>query len=125
MSERTGHFDKSCLISTVQNKSGRTMKFGFLPPHGVELANNEEYTVFGNLLEAVGQGPDRATSRRQHQALAAALDRRDIIIISTPSPIMVDAHTGASKMLHLNSGVLSAVNPCWNTSDSEDIVVAA
>jgi len=121
---RTGHFDKNCLYSTIKNVSGKKMRFGFLPPHGVELANNQVFTVFGNIIEAVGRG-DRVTDKRQYQALADALDRGDIEILTTPSPILQDATTGANKMLRLNNGTLSAVDPCWRTSDSLDYAVAA
>jgi hypothetical protein len=122
MNERLGHFDKSCIYSTVKNTCGQTRRFGFLPPHGVQLDPNEVYTVFGSIYEAVGQGPDYATGQRNHKALAAALDRGDLVIVSTPAPILVDATSGASKMLHLNNGTLSAVNPCWQTSDSLDVI---
>ena len=81
--------------------------------------------MFGNILEAIGQGPDRSTARRQHQAFADAIDRGDITIISTPTPIMVDLTSGASKMLTLNNGTLAGANPCWDTSDSDDVQVAA
>lgn len=121
---RTGHFDKNCLYSTIKNSSGKAMTFAFLPPHGVKLANNQVLTVFGSILEAVGRG-DRVTDKRQYQALADAIDRGDIEILTTPSPVLQDTVTGANKTLQLSSGSLSAVDPCWRTSDSLDYAVAA
>lgn len=121
---RTGVFDKDCIYSVVKNTSGATRKFGFLPPHGVELAANEEYTVFGNILEALVRG-DRGSERRHHQAFAKALDREDLTIVRTPAPILKDATTGATKALRLNNGTLGTVDPCWTaTSDSLEEVPA-
>lgn len=122
--DRTGHFDKNCLYSVVKNISGVDMVFGFLPPHGVKLTAGEEYTIFGNVLEAIGVGPDRSSARRHHQALANALDRKDLDIIQTPSPIILDTN-GASKTLHSASGTLSTAATCWNTSDSLDATAPA
>lgn len=126
MSERQGNFDKDCLYSTVKNTSGQKKKFGFLPPHGVELQINEEYTVFGNILEAVTRD-ERVTSRRMHQALAAAMDRGDLTIVNTPAPVLKNITNGTSKMLQVSGGghTISAVDPCWATSDSLDVVTPA
>lgn len=124
MSARTGHFDKNCLYSTVKNTSGAKKKFGFLPPHGVELDANEELTVFGNILEAVTRD-ERVTSTRNHRALVAAMDRGDLVIVSTPAPILKDSVTGGTKMIGLASGTLSDIDPCWSVSDSLDVDVPA
>ena len=43
--------DLNCLYSTVKNISGGSLKFGFLPPHGRELAAAGELTIFGNILD--------------------------------------------------------------------------
>lgn len=110
-------YNQSCLYSVVQNTSGGKLKFGFLPPHGVELASNEEYTVFGNILEALTQC-NRATSRRNQVAFTAAINRGDLKILSTPSPILEDTVTGSPKTLQIASGSLSVIDPCWLASDS-------
>jgi hypothetical protein len=110
--------DTSCLYSTVRNTSGGRKKFGFLPPHGRELAANEEFTVFGNVQESVIR-MERVTSRRNIQAFEAAISREDLLIVNTPSPIFEDRN-GHSKMLHLDgAGNLSVTDPCWqSTSDN-------
>lgn len=112
--------DTSCLYSTVKNVSGRAMTFGFLPPHGRKLANNEEFTVFGDIRQALvaGQRGGRAESRRDIMAFEAAIARGDIVIVQTPNPVLQDQNTGASKMLQLDSGTLSAADPCWFNSVS-------
>ena len=121
----TGVVDKDCLYSVVQNVSGVVKRFGFLPPHGVKLQPQEEYTVWGSILEAVNLLGDRNASKRNHQALAAALDRGDIVIMSTPSPVMVDVGTQQSQILRLRNGTLGAHNPCWlsQTSDTKEVNV--
>lgn len=113
--------DVSCIFSTVKNTSGGTKKFGFLPPHGRELTANEEFTVFGSILEAVANANgDRVTSRRHMVAFEAAIERGDIEIMNTPAPILQDQTTSAVKMLRLNSGALGTIDPCWTrTAESE------
>lgn len=105
----------SCLYSTLKNTSGGTKKFGFLPPHGRELAVNEEVVVFGDIREAVGRG-DRATDQRHRAALERSLDNGDIEITKTPNPIMRDTATGLAKMIVTTSGSLALADVCWNTS---------
>lgn len=117
---RSGNFDLSCLFSTVKNTSGGSRVFGFLPPHGVQLAADEAYTVFGNILEAIGRG-DRPTDERQRQALQNAVDAGDIEILSTPSIVLTDTVSGDVMTVALTSGSLVAVDPCWNTSDSLEV----
>lgn len=108
------HVLKSCLYSTVKNTSGVSRTFGFLPPHGVNLNPSEEYTVFGSILTCM-------VKRQDQIAFAAAIDRGDITIINTPNPILLDTGNGTTKMLQLHNNTLSAVNPCWDTSDSLDV----
>ena len=107
--------DTSCLFSTVKNASGGRKIFGFLPPHGRTLEADEELTVFGNILEAVGD-IDRVSSRRKIQALERAIDRGDLIIVKTPNPILQDVDDDTIKMLQLDSGALTAVDACWTNS---------
>jgi hypothetical protein len=121
MAAKNGTFDKDCLFTTVQNNTGGKRKFGFLPPHGVELAAAGQYSIFGNILEAVGNG-SRGGSRRNQQALARALDRGDLTILNTPRQIIKDETTLLPKMLRLNSGTLTTVDPCWLTSDVAQVI---
>lgn len=107
--------DTTCLYSTVKNISGVAKRFGFLPPHGRRLAANEEFTVFGDIRQAIVRF-ERTTERRSITTFEAAIARGDIEIVQTPSPILQDVTTGASKMLELDSGVLSTVDPCWYNS---------
>lgn len=112
--------DTSCLYSTVKNVSGKTKKFGFLPPHGRELAANEEFTVFGDVRQSVfgNRGSERSVARRDIIAFEAAIARGDLEIVQTPSPILQDVTTLQARMLQVDNGTLSAVDPCWFNSVS-------
>ncbi len=113
--------DLRCLYSTVKNTSGGRKKFGFLPPHGRELAANEEFTVYGDVREAIIRF-ERTEARRSIIAFENAIERRDITIISTPNPILEDHMApNASKMIRLNGGVLGVVDPCWDFPQSSSI----
>ena len=113
--------DVSCLYSTAKNISGGTKIFGFLPPHGRELAADEEFTVFGDVRQGLGgnRGSERSVARRDNAAFEAAIESGDLEIIQTPSPVLQDITTDAPKMLQLDNGSLSTVDPCWHNSISE------
>ena len=114
-----GHvMDTSCLYSTVKNISGGAKIFGFLPPHGRELAAAEEFTVFGDIRQNLGgnRGSERSVHRRDNAAFEAAVEAGDLEIVSTPSPILEDVTLEIPKMLKLDSGTLSTVDPCWHNS---------
>lgn len=107
------YVDSSCLYSVVRNTSGRRMFFGFLPPHGRTLAVNEEYSVFGHIMQAVVLDVERATSRHHMEALERALENGDLTILSTPAPLLVDQTTDETQMLELDNGTLGVTDPCF------------
>lgn len=117
--------DTTSLYSTFKNISGGTKKFGFLPPHGQELAADEEFTVFGNLVEAMTRF-ERATDRRHHQAFIAAIENGDIEVVNTPAVTLKDVTTGETKQIELDNGTLTVVDPSWDAafSDSDEDVPA-
>tara|TARA_R110002020_G_scaffold16515_8_gene58278 strand:- start:5534 stop:5866 length:333 start_codon:yes stop_codon:yes gene_type:complete len=108
--------DLTCLYSTVKNISGGTLKFGFLPPHGRSLADDGEFTVFGNILDAVANGFDRATSRRSVLAFENAIDDGKLEIVNTPAPILKDATLADGFMIVLDNGTLGVDDPCWEST---------
>lgn len=103
-----------CLFSTVKNVSGSTKRFGFLPPHGRELANNEELTVFGSIWEAVGRG-DYSASKRNHDALATAIRDGDLELKESPCVVLYDETDEASYRLTVDSSTLAAAAPAWGS----------
>lgn len=60
----------SDVQTIVRNVSGKTLKFGFLPPHGQSLANNATFTVSGDVWEYW----PRSTQRRWRKAFQSAID---------------------------------------------------
>jgi hypothetical protein len=108
--------DLTCLYSTVKNISGGTMTFGFLPPHGRSLADDGEFTVFGNILDAVANGFDRVTSRRSILAFESAVDNGKLEIVHTPAPILKDVTLADGFMIVLDNGTLSVDDPCWEST---------
>ena len=109
-------FDLGCLYSTVKNISGGPLRFGFLPTHGKKLVADREYPVFGNILDAVANGFDRACSRRSVLAFEKAIDDRKLEITATPSPILKDSVlTDRSFMLTCANEVLGVDDPCWES----------
>lgn len=108
-----------CLYSTVKNASGGRKKFGFLPPHGRELAAGEEFTTFGDIKEAIIRH-DRQEARRSIEAFESALRRGDIEILNTPAPVLEDDGNGVPQTLRLHNGTLGVQTPCWHTSTSLD-----
>ena len=125
MSLRFGHFEKDCLYTVVQNISGYTRFFGYLPPHGRTLTVGQTFSVFGDLANAISANNNRPLAEKLIQSFANDLDSGYISIISTPNPILEDTVTGATQQVALTSGSLVLANACWHTSDSTEKYVAS
>ena len=112
-------YDHACLVSTLKNNSGGTKKFGFIPPHGKELEDQEEINVFGQITEAVNRG-DRFGNRNMN-AFLDSLDAGDIVLQSTPLPIGFAETADDSKVIGVNTNGtdVELTDPCWETSLSE------
>jgi hypothetical protein len=89
----------SDLYTTVKNVSGVTRVFGFLGPHGRELANNATYTVPGDLVGQLGA----MRSRRKFQALERALLNGDLEIVKSPSVYLLSESGGVTRELAMAS----------------------
>jgi len=107
-----GTMDTGCLYSTLENISGESMVFSYLPPHGKELAANGQATVLGNVLDVVRQvGGERYVTALKNDIAAGR-----IAIVSTPNPILYDETLEQSQMLELDNDVVGVAAPCWETS---------
>jgi hypothetical protein len=106
--------DTATTHSTVKNISGGSKKFGFLPPHGMELTADEEVTVFGDIREAVNRG-DRFGNRWMN-ALASALENNELEIRNTPAPVFYDETLDNVRMLVVDNGSVALAEPCWEDS---------
>lgn len=107
-------YSTACFLTTFKNISGATAFFGFLPPHGVTLTNNEELSVFGATAEIICRGDRLANQRSMDSFLAAA--GNSIQVTQTPALILTDTVTTAVKQVNAASGVLGLYNPCYDTS---------
>ncbi len=99
----------SALYSTVKNTSGKARSFGQLPPHGRTLAANQEFTVYGDVREAMIRN-DRPEARRSILALERDLSEDRLSIVQTPSPIVLDAVTGTPSILQVVDGILGVTD---------------
>lgn len=113
------NMDTRCLYTIVKNTSGKTLTFSFLPPHGVELAHGEEYSVFGDIGLAIAAGSGRDNARRDIMAFQQALEDQVLAVVQTPSPILRDTVTGEPRALTVANGVLSLTDPCWVSTLSD------
>jgi len=94
------------FYTQVRNTSGKAMYFGFLPPHGMRLAVNEEVTIFGDLLARL-QGADG----RKLRAFNAAVDSGKIKVIYTSKVYTKDASTKAVKTITTSGGAVALADP--------------
>lgn len=87
------------LYTTVKNVSGVTQTFGFLGKHGKRLANNETYSVRGDLVGALGA--ERST--RRFAALERALVNGALTIVKSPSVYLLSETGGVTRELGMAS----------------------
>jgi hypothetical protein len=94
------------LLTTVKNTSGVEAAFGYIPPHGKRLAPNETITVFGNIVDRIAKKGERYV-----RALERDLERGDLTILATPSPVFNEG--GNPKIIRDTAGALGTVDPSW------------
>lgn len=97
------------LYTTVKNVSGSARVFGFLGAHGKRLANNETYTVPGDLVAAVGNGG--RGGQRKFKALEKALEVGDLVITKSPAVYLTDSDDGSIDQVNLNENTLGTTSP--------------
>lgn len=97
------------LYTTVKNTSGAARVFGFLGAHGKRLANNETYTVPGDLVATVGKGG--RGGQRQFKALERALEDGALQITKSPAVYLTDADDGSVDQVNLDDDVLGTTTP--------------
>lgn len=97
------------LYTTVKNTSGAARVFGFLGAHGKRLANNETYTVPGDLVATVGKGG--RGGQRQFKALEKALEDGTLVITKTPAVYLTDEDDGSIDQVKLDDNTLGTKSP--------------
>jgi hypothetical protein len=95
------------LYTLVRNTSGKKLFFGYLRPQGITLADDEEYAVPGNLVDAFRR------DGRKLRALEADLAAKALAIISTPAAVVIDSATFAVKTVGVTSGALALSDPSY------------
>lgn len=95
------------LYTTVKNTSGATATFGFLGLHGKRLANNETFTVPGDLVAKLGN----QRSKRQFSALEKALYHGDLVIVNSPAVYLTDVDDGSIDQVQVNDGTVETTSP--------------
>lgn len=108
-------YDTTCLYTTLKNVSGKRLVCSFLPPHGRVLLPNETVSILGDAVTAIGRGDPRA-NRAHLDAFVAAVTRKDLVVVQTPTPVFVDTVTHASKVPYVHSGALGVADPCFANS---------
>ena len=105
--------DTSWCYSIVKNVSGAERHFSFLPNGGRTLANNEEYSFYGDIRQEVGRkaGTEASSARRDRDAFLRAVSGGLLRVVSTPRPIVYDTTLAKSAILRVNNGAVSVIDP--------------
>lgn len=106
-----------CLYSVVKNMSGAERHFGFLPPHGVTLADEEELSIAGNVIDRLAL--DRRFGRIWPK-FEALLDATDLVILKTPSILLYDATVDGVRQLAVEDHEVVSIEPCWGYYSEEN-----
>jgi hypothetical protein len=93
--------------TVIRNTSGSTRFFAFLPPHGAELAHNQDFSYPGDLFAVLsGKG-----SRRDFDALAAEVNAGRIQVLQTPVAVRFDTAAGRVRQVNINAGSVAVADP--------------
>ena len=98
-----------CHKSIVRNTAGEARTFAFLPGHSnKDLADGEERSFDGDIrVQMLARG------KRGYTAFLNAMDDGRITLLHTPNPIVYDHSEDEPRMLRLDGGTVSWVDPCW------------
>lgn len=95
------------LYTTVKNVSGAEAVFGFLGLHGKRLANNETFTVPGDLVAKLGG----QNSQRKFKALEKSLADGNLVIVSSPAVYLTDTQDNSHDEVKLTNNALGTQSP--------------
>lgn len=99
-----------CLYTSVKNMAGHDLYFGFLPPHGVLLADGETLSVRGDLTTRIASARD---ADRAFPSFEECLDDTEIVILKTPAVVLYDETDEVVRELTVAGGELGVSEPCW------------
>ena len=69
------------MKTQIENTAGEQRFYGFLPPHGLTMADGAIVTLDGDLRSALGAGRNRYTRKTEIAALDAACLAGDICLV--------------------------------------------
>jgi hypothetical protein len=69
------------MRTEITNTSGNARHFGWIPPHGVDLANGEEITIEGELRSVLASGRNRYSRRREIAGLNADIQAGNVSVV--------------------------------------------
>lgn len=102
--------DVECLYTTMRNISGQTLFFGFIPPHGKSMADDEEVSFWGDIYERMTK---LTPNDRAEKSLEYALTNCLIEIVKGPAVHLYDTTLATTQILDLDNDTLAAIDPCW------------
>jgi hypothetical protein len=70
----------------ITNNTGATRIFGFIPPHGVQLADGEDVTIDGDLRTILASGRGRYGRRTELSAFSEMEESGDILVEELAEP---------------------------------------
>lgn len=100
----------TCLYTTIRCEVTGGAWFGFLPPFGMQLADDEEVTVAGDLTNRIAL---RRDFQRAFPAYEAALTDEELVLVNTPAVVLYDATEDESVLLAVDGETLGTNTPCW------------
>lgn len=101
-------------FTRVRNATGSTRVFGFLGDRGVRLGANETFLNRGDPRDTL------AGHKRKFDGLCRALVAGDLVIETTPPPVLWDPVLEQPQMVALSNNVLGIVDPSWDEEGSSD-----
>jgi hypothetical protein len=110
------------LQTTIRNISGSGRFFGYIPPHGKFLNDDQTYTFDGNIFTLLAG----IRNKRKFTALLKDLGvtvngvtlTPAVSILQTPGAILYDATLHTSKLLGIANGAVVLVDPSWAAESS-------
>jgi hypothetical protein len=102
----------TCLQTKIRNTSGAEKSFSFIPPHGRRLTAGEEVSIDGDIW-------DKLKTKRALDALKAAIDRGDIVLVESPFERHYDATLDKVSVISIDNDTVAAADPCegaWSSS---------
>lgn len=105
----------SSLKTKVRNISGGSRFFSYLGSHGITLTAGQEYEENGDLVTKIANSKQ---NRRWFTALEADLSNSKLAIVSTVKDHFYDETTDETKVLQVDNGTVSVVDPTWGSYSS-------